>query len=342
MSRYSSNLTRLGFIIGFLFQVLMSGQVYGASAAVRPEAVNNEGRVVWWTTVPIDQSKVLADQFQKQLPSIKVDLFRTGATSLQNKIVTEARAGRHTWDVANFNGEFVLELMKQKLIAPYVSPQQAMLENDFKDENGYWSGLHAQPIVLGYNTNLVKKEDVPTSYDALLNSKWKKKRISIDNEGFGLLKGLENAWGPQRALDYLKKLASQDPVPMRGNTHRVQLVAAGEYPLLIAYAHSIESAKHAGAPIDWVPLEPVPVQLSVIMLAANAPHPNSAKLFIDFLLSREAQISMRKMKRIPLRKDVEPDPARLLKGYKRVSLQPEGYTDIRGLVKDYRDIFNVQ
>jgi iron(III) transport system substrate-binding protein len=128
---------------------------------------------------------------------------------------------------------------------------------------------------------------------------------------------------------------------MRGNTHRVQLVAAGEYPLLIAYAHSIESAKHAGAPIDWLPLEPVPVQLSVLMMAANAPHPNSAKRFIDFLLSSEAQVTMRRMKRIPLRKDVEPDPARLLKGYKRVALQPEGYTDVRGLVKLYGEIFDV-
>jgi iron(III) transport system substrate-binding protein len=337
----SVKLTNLGLLIGFLFQVLVSEQVHGAADAARPEAAKMEGTVVWWTTVPIDQSKVLADQFRKQFPAVQVDLFRTGATSLQNKIVTEARVGRHTWDIVNFNGEFVLELIKQKLIAPYVSPQQVMLEDDFKDSKGYWSGLHAQPIVLGYNTRMVKKEDVPTSYEALLNSGWKGKKISIDNEGFGLLKGLESAWGKQRAVDYLKKLASQEPVPMRGNTHRVQLVAAGEYPLLIAYAHSIESAKHAGAPIDWLPLEPVPVQLSVLMMAANAPHPNSAKRFIDFLLSSEAQVTMRKMKRIPLRKDVEPDPARLLKGYKRVALQPEGYTDVRGLVKLYGEIFDV-
>jgi iron(III) transport system substrate-binding protein len=341
MSMPPIKLTNLGLLIGLLFQVMISGQVYGASDAAHLEAAKMEAKVVWLTTVPIDQSKVLADQFRREFPSIEIDLFRTGATSLQNKIVTEARVGRHSWDIANFNGEFVLELVKQKLIAPYVSPQQAMLEDDFKDKNGYWTGLHAQPIVLGYNTRLVKKEEVPTSYEALLDSRWKGKKISIDNEGFGLLKGLESAWQRQRALDYLKKLASQDPVPMRGNTHRVQLVAAGEYPLLIAYAHSIEAAKHAGAPIDWVSLEPVPVQLSVIMMAANAPHPNSTKRFIDFLLSREAQITMRKMKRIPLRKDVEPDPARLLKGYKRVALQPEGYTDIRGLVKLYGEIFNV-
>jgi hypothetical protein len=84
----------------------MSGQIYGANAA-RREAAKMEDKVAWWTTVPIDQSKVLADQFQKQIPSIEIDLFRTGATSLQNKIVTEARVGRHSWDIANFNGEFV-------------------------------------------------------------------------------------------------------------------------------------------------------------------------------------------------------------------------------------------
>jgi iron(III) transport system substrate-binding protein len=331
----------LSLVISVLFHTLLLVDAFGLGEP-RGDGSTSEGRVVWWTTVPVDQSKVLADQFQKQFPSIKVDLFRSGATSLQNRIVTEARVGRHAWDIVNFNGEFVLELVKQKLIAPYVSPEQAMLDDDLKDKKGYWTGLHAQPIVLGYQTKQVKKEEVPTSYEALLDPRWKGRKISIDNEGFGLLKGLESAWGKEKAVDYLKRLGSQDPVPIRGNTHRVQLVAAGEYPLLIAYAHSIESAKHAGAPIDWVPLQPVPVQLSVIMMSANAPHPNSTRQFIDFLLSREAQLTMRKMQRIPLRRDVEPDPARLLRGYKRVVLQPEGYTDIRGLIKVYNEIFNVQ
>jgi iron(III) transport system substrate-binding protein len=332
---------RLGLVIALFFHA-SSGSVSLAADSGRGDLSRGEGKVVWWTTVPIDQSKVLADLFSKQNPSIKVDLFRTGATSLQNKIVTEARVGRHSWDVVNFNGEFVLELVKQKLIAPYASVEHAMMDDDMKDGNGYWSGLHAQPIVLGYHTRQVKKEDVPATYEALLHPRWKGRKISIDNEGFGLLKGLEKAWGRERAIAYLKKLAAQEPVPMRGNTHRVQLVAAGEYPLLIAYAHSVEAARHAGAPIDWVALEPVPVQLSVIMLAANAPNPNGAKQFIDFLLSSEAQLAMRKMKRIPLRKDVEPDPARLLKGYKRVVLDPEGYTDVRGLIKTYGDIFNIR
>jgi iron(III) transport system substrate-binding protein len=213
MSIVTMRQQKMGFVLGIVVFVLMNAQLTVAAEAGRAEPAKMENKVVWWTTVPIDQSKVLADQFQKQFPSIEVDLFRTGATSLQNKIVTEARVGRHSWDLANFNGEFVLELVKQKLIASYVSPQQAMLDDDFKDKDGIWSGLHAQPIVLGYNTKLVKSEEVPTSYEALLDPKWKGRRISIDNEGFGLLKGLENAWGRQRAIEYLKKLATQAPVP---------------------------------------------------------------------------------------------------------------------------------
>ena len=86
-------LTKLGLLIGLLFKVMISGQVYGASDAAHPEAAKMEAKVVWWTTVPVDQSKVLADQFRREFPSIEIDLFRTGATSLQNKIVTEAPGG---------------------------------------------------------------------------------------------------------------------------------------------------------------------------------------------------------------------------------------------------------
>ena len=122
----SGRLTKFGLLVGLLFHVLGSEQISGAADSARPDAAKIEDRVVWWTTVPIDQSKVLADQFRKQFPAVDVDLFRTGATSLQNKIMTEARVGRHSWDLVNFNGEFVLELVKQKLIAPYVSPQQIL------------------------------------------------------------------------------------------------------------------------------------------------------------------------------------------------------------------------
>lgn len=306
------------------------------------ERAKAERELVWWTTISLDQSKKVAERFEQKYPFIKVQLFRTGALNIQNKIVTEAQAGRYSWDVATSNAEFVLELLKRKLLASYISPEARMFDDDLKSKNGYWTALFAQPIALGFNTKQVREKDIPRTYEDLLDPKWKSRKISMDDEGFGLLKGLSDAWGREKAVAFLKKLAAQEPVIIRGNTHRVQLVAAGEYPILIAFAHSIQWTKHAGAPIDWLPLEPVPVQLNVIKMAAHAPHKSSAMLFVDFILSFEGQTLLGSMQRIPLRNDVEPNPPRLFRGYKRIVLQPEKYTDHLEIMRLYQEIFNLR
>ena len=196
---------------------------------------------------------------------------------------------------------------------------------------------------MGYNTNLVKKEDVPQTYEQLLDpKKWKGKKNSIDDEAYGLLSGLIRAWGREKAVSYFKKLAAQDPVLMRGNTNRVQLTVAGEYSLIVAYAPTIQRETSRGAPMDWVPLEPVAGQGNPMMLAAKAPHPNAAKLFIDFLLSKEGQKMLVGFRRIPIRPDVNPDPPRLFKGYKRIVEHPEEYKNFTETVKLYQEIFNLR
>lgn len=97
-----------------------------------------------------------------------------------------------------------------------------------------------------------------------------------------------------------------------------------------------------GAPIDWLPLEPAVTQVNPVMIGAKAPHPNAARLFNDFILSKEGQEMLRGMQRIPVRKDVEPNPPRLFRGYKRVVENPEDYKDFEGLVKLYNEIFKLR
>jgi iron(III) transport system substrate-binding protein len=75
----------------------------------------------------------------------------------------------------------------------------------------------------------------------------------------------------------------------------------------MAFAAQVEGMAQKKAPMNWVALEPVVVRLNPIMMAANAPHPNSAKLFIDFALSREGQEIIRDSFRIPVRNDVDPN-----------------------------------
>jgi iron(III) transport system substrate-binding protein len=157
-----------------------------------------------------------------------------------------------------------------------------------------------------------------------------------------MLEGLKRVWGKEKAVNYFKKLAALDPVLKRGNTERVQLTVAGEYPLILAYNQTIQRLTLRGAPIDWLALEPAVTQVNPVMLAGKAPHPNAARLFYDFILSREGQEMLRSFQRILVRKDVEPDPPRLFRGFKILVEDPEDYKDFDATVKQYLEIFKLR
>jgi len=305
------------------------------------EAAKKEGQFVYYTTMTLDQSKAVIDRFEKKY-GIKGTLFRTGGGPLLNKILTEARGGRYDWDVVVGRGEMVIPLMQRKLLASYRSPETGMIDQQLVDKEGYWTAYYVNSYVLGWHTKQVKKQDVPKTYEDLLNPKWKGGLISLDTEAYGMFEGLKGAWGKEKALDYFRKLAAQEPVLKRGNTERVQLAAAGEYPLIIAYNQTIQRMTSRGAPIDWVALEPAVTQVNPVMIGAKAPHPNAARLFYDFIISKEGQEMLRGMQRIPVRKDVEPDPPRLFRGFKYVIENPEDYEDFNASVKQYLEIFKLR
>ena len=305
------------------------------------EAAKKEGEVVYYTTMTLDQSKVVADRFEKKY-GIKVNLFRTGGGPLLNKIFTEARGGRYDWDLVVGRGEMVLPMMERKLVAAYRSPETKMIDEQLVDKEGYWTAYYVNSYVLGWNAKLVKKQDVPKTYEELLNPKWKGGQISLDTEAYGMLEGLKRVWGKEKAVGYFKRLAALDPVLKRGNTERVQLTVAGEYPLILAYNQTIQRLTSRGAPIDWLPLEPAVTQVNPVMLAAKAPHPNAARLFYDFILSKEGQEMLRGFQRIPVRKDVDPDPPRLFRGFKILVEDPEDYKDFNATVKQYLEIFKLR
>jgi iron(III) transport system substrate-binding protein len=306
------------------------------------EGAKKEGEMVFYTTMTLDQSKEVVDRFQKKYPFIKPTLFRTGGGPLLNKILTEARGGRYAWDVVVGRAEMVVPLMERNLLASYRSPETKMIDDDLVDKEGYWTSYYVIAYVLGWNTKLVKREDVPRTYEALVEPKWKGGQLSFDNEAYGMLQGLMRAWGREKAIAYFKRIAAIDPSLKRGNTERVALAVAGEYPLTVSYNQTFERMVARGAPIDWVALEPAVVSSFPIVLAAKAPHPNAARLYYDFSLSKEGQEMLRGMQRIPVRKDVEPDPPRLFRGFKRVVENPEDYKDFEGLVKLYNEIFKLR
>jgi iron(III) transport system substrate-binding protein len=304
------------------------------------QAAEKEAKLVWWTTTNFDLSQRILERFEKKYPSIKTELFRAGRGPLLNRILAEALAGRHAWDVLSGSGEMYSPLMERKLVVPYRSAESN--DGSMIGRDGEWIAYHTNTYVLGVNTRMLKSERAPRSYEALLDGRWKDGKISLDSDAYPVLIGLSQAWGKEKAVNYLKRLAAQNPIVKRGNDERIQLTAAGEYPLVLGYASGIARVAQKGALMETFALDPVVVQVNPLQIAAGAPHPNAARLFADFALSKEGQELMRSALREPARADVESPSTALLKGFKRVVIGPENYRDYKEYVRLYQKIFRTR
>ena len=303
--------------------VVLIGSGPAVGQMTNPDVIaqaKKEGRVTWYTTVSIPESKQFMDMFEKQYPFIKVDLLRSGSGALVNRIISEYAAKNYAADVLHgmsSRGGFTA-LKQRNIIGRYESPEHRYLPAEMKDKAGYWASTFQNTFVLAYNNRNVKPADVPRSYDDLLKPMWKGRQIFNDTDNFEWFDGLLKFWGKEKGLAYFRRLAAQDQIFQRGARGRIQLVAAGEAPLAFGYGPHAQSFVNQGAPIDWVALEPVVVIVNTVSIAQRAPHPAAAKLLIDFLFSKAAQLKLRELSRIPSRSDVEPDPPRLIKGFKKV------------------------
>jgi iron(III) transport system substrate-binding protein len=324
-----------------LFLVTLSPViVFGADSALI-EGAKREGGLVFYTTMDIQNSSALVDAFTKKYPFIKGDLVRLGGTAMVSRIMTEAQAGANRFDVAVGISPSYTPMRERNLIAPYVSPEFPNLYDDLYDPKGYWATVYLNTWVLGYNSKAISRSELPKNYEDLLKPQFKQKFI-IDIENHDLFVALSQEWGQEKAINYFKGIAKQVPVFLRGNTNRANFVSVGERSMTFVYAQVIERMKQSGAPVDWIPLEPVAVETNVAMLSAKAAHPNAARLFVDYLISKDGQEFLKTFRRIGPRRDVKPDPPKLFEGFRRRVVPPEAYKNLRELTKLHNDALGIR
>jgi len=323
-----------------LLITLVPAAAIGADASLI-EAAKREGSVVFYTTMDIQNSSALIDAFNKKYPFIKGDLVRLGGTAMVSRIMTEAQAGANRFDVAVGISPSFTPMRERNLIAPYLSPEFANLYDDLYDPKGYWATVYLNTLVLGYNSKAIPRGELPKTYEDLLKPQYKQKFI-IDIENHDVFVALSQEWGQDKAVNYFKALAKQIPIFLRGNTNRANFVSVGERAMTFVYAQVIERMKQSGAPVDWIPLEPVAVELNIAMLSAKAAHPNAARLFLDYMISRDGQEFLKTFRRIGPRKDVKPDPPKLFEGFQRRVVSPDAYKNLRELTKLHNDALGVR
>src|SRR5215510_8469303 len=181
----------------------------------------------------------------------------------------------------------VYQMVKSGLADPYLSPSRKGIMPEFMDKDGYWTAIYHLVVALGYNTDHVKKEELPKNYDGLLDPKWKG-RMSLDQTDMHLMGTLLEYWGRDKALAYFRKLAANEPMLRRGRRLQAQILGGGEVHIAPwLYGYRPGTMKRQGAPVDTTLLEPILTVPTYLMLAKNSPHPHAAALFIDWALSRD-------------------------------------------------------
>lgn len=291
------------------------------------EGAKKEGRLLWYTTLIVNQLvRPMVEAFKKEYPFIQVEYFRANSEHIAQKTITEYQAKRYEVDVVDGTGSPPL-LKKAGLLQRFSSPPMGEYPPELRDSQGYWGATNLYFMTLGYNTKLVKSDDVPKSWDGLLNPKWKGKLIWSTSSGSGGPLFVGNALmslGQEAGLAYLKKLSGQSIVKTTASARAIlDLVIAGEYPIAIhIFNHHAVISRGKGAPSEWQPLEPVAAPIQAIGLAKNAPHPHAAMLFLDFILSKKGQQVYRDADYLPSHpevpakdKDLKPGGAR----FKRVT-----------------------
>lgn len=303
------------------------------------EGAKKEGRLVYYTSMTLSDSSLVVNKFEEKYPFIKTEVYRAGGDKLLNKILAEVRAKKYLADVCSAAINHTQPLKKEGYLEQYRSIELAAYPDNLKDPEGYWTSMYLMTHVLGYNTRMVSAGDAPKAYADLLAPKWKGK-ISmdmLDAEWFG---GQLEIMGEKKGLEFMKKLAAQSPIFRNGHNLQTQLMAAGEFPIAVnLYGHSVESFKALGAPVEWIPIEPVVTSMHALAATSKGSHPNAARLFVDFVLSKEGQMLIRSFHRIPPRLDVAPDPPRLLKGFKLFPFGPSLGERINEFNQLYTEIF---
>lgn len=232
-------------------------------------------------------------------------VWRGLSDGVVQRVVNEGRAKRHTVDVVETNGPEMEMLAREKMLSEFHSPHIADLPQGMIPKHRMWMPDRVNFFVVAFNTQKLKREDLPKHYEGFTEAKWKG-RIAIESTDAEWMGGLVNALGEQRGMTFFKKLSEQKPDVRKGHILLAQMVAAGETDVgLTIYNANAQSLKQRGAPIDWVPIEPTLARPQGVGVARNAAHPHAAALLADFFLSPEAQTLLNSMGRPPASQKVK-------------------------------------
>jgi iron(III) transport system substrate-binding protein len=270
-----------------------------ALAQIDVEKAKKEGEVMLYTSLVPEDITALGAAFEKKY-GVKLKTWRANSEKVLQRALTEARAGRNDADIVETNGPQLESLYRENGLQPLRSPHLKDLMPQARMAHGHWVGTRINMFVQSYNTNLVRKDELPKSYAELAHARWKG-RLGIEAEDEDWFAMTIKALGEEAGLRIFRDIVRANGLSVRkGHTLLAGLVASGEIPLaLTTYSHGAEEMKQKGAPVEWFAIAPAIGRANGIGVTRKPPHPHAAALFVDFLLSPEGQQILQKGGYVP-------------------------------------------
>jgi iron(III) transport system substrate-binding protein len=270
------------------------------------DGAKKEGGLTLYTSQQLSDTNPIIEAFEKKY-GLKVTVWRAGPDEVVPRVLNEARSRRYVFDVVETEGKALEALYREQQLQVVHTPFLKNLIPQALRPHGEWVGTRLLMFSLAYNTNLIKKADLPKTWDDLANPKWKGK-LGIESKDDEWFDSLMAQLGQDKGLQLFRQIAATNGFSVRrGHSLLTNLVASGEVPMaLTVYNSRVQQLKDRGAPIDWFVLKPALAQLNGAGVARTAPHPYAALLYFDFLLN-EGQAILAKQEAISVSKSL-PSP----------------------------------
>jgi len=269
------------------------------------DGARKEGEVNLYTSMVVEDVSNLANAFEKKY-GIKLKYWRASSENVMQRLANEFRARRYEVDVIETDGPELESMVRENFLLPARSSHDADLVPEALRPHRAWVGTRLNMFVQAYNTNLVKKEDLPKTYADLLDPKWKGK-LGIEAEDDDWFAAVVTELGEEKGLKLFRDIVATNGISVRkGHTLLAGLVAGGEVPFaLTVYNHNADRLKKKGAPLDWYAIQPAFVRANGAAISRQPAHPYAAALFYDFLLSEEGQRILEKGNYVPANRKLD-------------------------------------
>ena len=270
--------------------------------AVLEAGARKEGSVLIYTVGT--QTDSMFKRFGEIYPFIRVEVFRGDNTELVRRAQEEYRAGRYTVDAFETNTAGLRLLKESNGLLPFHTPEMEKTRKDAIEPGRYWVNDYGSFLNFAYNTKLAPEAAGVTTYDDLLDPKFKgKMTISgwVSTTAYWV-----GAMVLTKGEDFVRRLGQQNFVVYEVSPRAIaSLIVSGESPISPAiYSSHVNNDRAKGAPVAWKPLGAVYGQTGAVAVAAKAPHPHAAMLLIDVMLSKDGQVMRQELGYVTARTDL--------------------------------------